>query len=197
MAVNVHDFEDKTLGKVVPYGVYDLSTNAAGSASASTRTRPSSRSTPSGPGLSASGASAIRRRPTADDHGRLRRLQRSARAAVESRVAEARRRDQPNDLGPPLSTRHLEVEQDRASPVLPHHAELARPAADQPACRRRSDRRDHDDKRPDGRQHTRPAPLRERQQGERTEMASLDIPGDPFHPEWNYTIAPRAPQHPT
>jgi len=26
--VNVHDFEDKTLGKVVPYGVYDVTTNS-------------------------------------------------------------------------------------------------------------------------------------------------------------------------
>jgi hypothetical protein len=26
--VNVHDFEDKKLGKVVPYGVYDVTTNA-------------------------------------------------------------------------------------------------------------------------------------------------------------------------
>jgi hypothetical protein len=26
-----------------------------------------------------------------------------------------------------------------------------------------------------------------------TEMASLDITGDPFHPEWNYTIQPRRP----
>ncbi len=29
------------------------------------------------------------------------------------------------------------------------------------------------------------------------EMACLNIEGDEFHPEWNYTIAPRAPQHPT
>ena len=29
------------------------------------------------------------------------------------------------------------------------------------------------------------------------EMACLNIQGDEFHPEWNYTIAPRAPQHPT
>jgi transposase len=28
-------------------------------------------------------------------------------------------------------------------------------------------------------------------------MACLNIQGDEFHPEWNYTIAPRAPQHPT
>jgi hypothetical protein len=26
--VNVHDFEDKKLGKVVPYGVYDMIANA-------------------------------------------------------------------------------------------------------------------------------------------------------------------------
>jgi hypothetical protein len=29
LRVNVHDFEDKELGKVVPYGVYDLTTNTA------------------------------------------------------------------------------------------------------------------------------------------------------------------------
>jgi len=29
------------------------------------------------------------------------------------------------------------------------------------------------------------------------EMARLNIQGDEFHPEWNYTIAPRASQHPT
>ena len=28
LRVNVHDFEDKKLGKVVPYGVYDMSANA-------------------------------------------------------------------------------------------------------------------------------------------------------------------------
>jgi hypothetical protein len=28
LRVNVHDFEDKTLGKVVPYGVYDIAANA-------------------------------------------------------------------------------------------------------------------------------------------------------------------------
>jgi hypothetical protein len=27
----------------------------------------------------------------------------------------------------------------------------------------------------------------------RAEMARLDITGDPFHPEWNYTIRPRQP----
>ena len=29
------------------------------------------------------------------------------------------------------------------------------------------------------------------------EMATLNIKGDAFHPEWNYTIAPRSPKPPT
>ena len=28
--VKVHDFPDKALGKVIPYGVYDVATNRAG-----------------------------------------------------------------------------------------------------------------------------------------------------------------------
>lgn len=30
----------------------------------------------------------------------------------------------------------------------------------------------------------------------KAEMAQLDMTGDPFHPEWNYTIRPRCPQKP-
>jgi hypothetical protein len=29
---------------------------------------------------------------------------------------------------------------------------------------------------------------------EDADMATLNIKGDAFHPEWNYTIAPREPQ---
>ena len=57
--VKVHDFEDKALGKVVPYGVYDIGANAAGSASASRAIRRSSRCSRSVPGSSALAASAI------------------------------------------------------------------------------------------------------------------------------------------
>src|SRR4051812_20069735 len=39
-------------------------------------------------------------------HGRLRRLQWSAGATVEARVAEAGRRDRPDDLSLPRSARH-------------------------------------------------------------------------------------------
>ena len=165
-AVNVHDFEDKTLGKVAPYGVYDPVDNRGWVSLGIDHD------------TAEFAVNAIRtwherigreryRGSDADDHGRLRRLQWSAGAAVESRAAEAGRRDRPDDLGLPLSARHLEVEQDRAPPVLPHHAELARPAAHQPCGRRRADRRDHDDKRADGGLRARPAALREGHQGER------------------------------
>jgi hypothetical protein len=29
------------------------------------------------------------------------------------------------------------------------------------------------------------------------EMAALNITGNAFHPEWNYTISPRSPEPPT
>lgn len=56
--VNVHDFEDKTLGKIVPYGVYDVT--RASSASASPATRQSLRCTRSARGSSAWAARVIR-----------------------------------------------------------------------------------------------------------------------------------------
>src|SRR3954454_1385983 len=59
----------------------------------------------------------------------------------------------------PLSTRNLEVEQDRASLVLPHHPDLARPSAHQPCGRRGSDCRDHDDERADSGLRAGPAAL--------------------------------------
>ena len=88
----------------------------------------------------------------------------------------------------PLSARHLEVEQDRAPPVLPHHAELARPAADQPVGSRRIDRSNHDQ---DGLKVRCELDTNIYQKGIKVsdaEMAALNIEGDAFHPEWNYTI---------
>ena len=60
--VNVHDFEDKELGKAVPYGVYELPPMPASSASASRATPPSSPSRRSAPGSGAWGGNAIPRR---------------------------------------------------------------------------------------------------------------------------------------
>ena len=60
--VNVHDFEDKKLGKVVPYGVYDVTANAAGVSVGITGTRPSSPCRRSAAGSSGWDGNAIRRR---------------------------------------------------------------------------------------------------------------------------------------
>jgi hypothetical protein len=99
----------------------------------------------------ARGARSLSTSQRADDHGRLRRLQRRARAAVEGRAAEACRCDAADAPRPPLSAGHVEMEPDRAPPVLPHHAELARPAADGSAGRGGADRCHHDQDRPQGR----------------------------------------------
>src|SRR3954451_16892187 len=80
-----------------------------------------------------------------------------ARAAGYGGIAAVAR--WPSDLGLPLSTRNLEVEHDRASLVLPHHPDLARPSAHQPCGRRGSDRRDHDDERADSGLRAGPAAL--------------------------------------
>lgn len=59
--VNVHDFEDKELGRVVPYGVYDVTANAGFEASAQRATRPNSRPRQSAAGAIARGAGAIQK----------------------------------------------------------------------------------------------------------------------------------------
>jgi len=170
--VNVHDFEDKELGKVVPYGVYDVTANAGFVSIGITSD------------TAAFAVQSIRcwlermgrqRYPKARklvpdlirDHGRLRRLERCARAAVEGRAAEARRRNRPCASCPPLSAGHVEVEQDRAPLVLPHHAELAWTATHRSCRRRRADRRHHDQSRIESRVRPRPAHLREGHQGQR------------------------------
>ena len=60
--VNVHDFVDKELGKVAPYGIYDWQPTPAGSASGSTMTPRLSRSTRSAAGMRRLAVSATRRR---------------------------------------------------------------------------------------------------------------------------------------
>src|ERR1019366_2497544 len=84
------------------------------------------------------------------------------------------------------------MEQDRASPVLSHHAELAWAAADQPNGDHRIDRGDDDETgltvrcELDENTYARGVKVSD------AEMAALYISGDAFHPEWNYTIAPRS-----
>src|SRR5208337_3211230 len=100
--VKVHDFEDKKLGKVAPYGVYDIAADAGwvslhhlrhGRVRRCLYWHLARKDRPS----------ALSEGRRADDHGRLRRLERLSCAALESGVAETRGRDRPHDQGPALS----------------------------------------------------------------------------------------------
>ena len=84
------------------------------------------------------------------------------------------------------------AEQDRAPHVPSHSADVARPTADGQIGRRRID----------WATTTKTGLKVECALDERTyekgikisdaEMATLDIKGEAFHPEWNYTIRPRS-----
>jgi hypothetical protein len=150
LRVNVHDFEDKTLGKVAPYGVDDVTANEGSVSLGITSDTAEFAVASIRCWAGAHGAPALSRRNGVDDHRRLRRFERGAGSAVESPIAGAGRRDGTDAPRPPLSARDVEMEQDQASPVLSHHTELARSSVDgSPRCRR-ADRRDDDENRPDG-----------------------------------------------
>ena len=166
--VNVHDFEDKKLGKVVPYGVYDVAANAGFVSVGITSDTAEFAVQSIRCWLERMGRQRYPNAQRVDDHGGLRRLERRACAPLEARTAKARRRDRPRDPRPPLSARHIEMEQDRAPAVLPHHAELARPAAHRSPCRRRTDRRDNDQDRSESRERPRHAQLPERHKGQQS-----------------------------
>ena len=139
--VRVHDFVDPELGKVAPYGVYDVAANqgwvsvgidhdTAEFAVESIR-RWWKRN---GPSALSAGA------PPADYSGRRRQQWLAGFACGKSAIAEARRRTGLDDPGLPPPAGHQQVEQDRTSHVLPHHQELARPPPGQPRGRGQSDR---------------------------------------------------------
>src|SRR4029077_19229256 len=76
--------------------------------------------------------------------------------------------DPPRDPRPPLSARHIEVEQDRAPAVLPYHAKLARPAAHGSLGRGRIDRGNNDQDRSQGRKRARYPHLQQGHQGNKS-----------------------------
>jgi DDE family transposase len=130
--VNTHDFLDRAgPGKAIPYGIYDIARNTgwvnvgcdhdtAAFAVASIR-----RWWHGGPRHSSRGGQAV-------DHCRRGRLQRLPHPRLEGRVGCAGGRDRTVDHRVPHAARHVEMEQDRAPSVLPHHHELAWTAPDQP-----------------------------------------------------------------
>src|SRR6266700_2281293 len=141
--VNVHDFEDKKLGKVVPYGVYDVTADA-GFVSV---------------GITSDTAefAVASIRCWHDRMGRARYPK-----ARELTITA----DCGGSNGARVRLRHVEVEQDRAPAVLPHHAELARQAARKSPCRGRVDRCNDDQNRFESRKRARYAQLPEGHPGQ-------------------------------
>ncbi len=148
--VNVHDFPDKKLGKAIPYGVYDLASNegwvsvgidhdtaqfAAASILRWWREMGSQRF-----------PRATELMITADGGGSNSSRNRLWKVAA----AGSGERTGPGACGVPFPAWNQQVEQDRTSPVLLHHQELARPSADQLRGDRESDREHHDEDRADG-----------------------------------------------
>ena len=165
--VKVHDFEDKELGKVTPYGVYDVGANAGWVSVGITSDTAEFAVASIRQWLNRMGR---KRHPDAREltiTADLRRLEWCTRQAVEDRAAEVRRRDRARAQPPPLSAGHIEVEPDRAPPVLPHHADLARPAAYGSHGCRRDDRSDDNQGRTQNRERAGHARLRKGHQGQR------------------------------
>ena len=188
--VRVHDFKIPELGKVAPYGVYDIAANhgwvSVGVDADTGRLRCREH-----PALVVQAwPGALSRCHVPDDHRRLRRQQRRAGQAVEARIAALRQRDRPEGDRGSSAARHQQMEPDRAPPVRLHHHELARQAAGQPPGDRPADRLDHDRNRPQGllRIDANLYPKGIKVSDE--EMPAINITRDEFHGEWNYTISP-------
>ena len=147
--VNDHDFPDAELGKAIPYGVYDLASNT-GWVNVGTDHDTAQFAVES-----------IRR--WWNDAGRAaypraRRLLITADAggsngirtrAWKTELAALAAGDRAGDHRVPLPARHLQVEQNRAPDVLPHHHELAGQAPDQPRGHRAGHRCHHHPRRAD------------------------------------------------
>ena len=144
---NVHDFMDKELGKAIPYGVYDVSTNT-GWVSVGTDHDTSAFAVAT---LRRWWDTIGRRRyPHADRPlicRRRRRLQRLPGPRLQGRAGRARRPDRAGHHRLPPAPGHQQMEQNRTPAVLPDHHELARTTTEEPPDDRRPDRQHHNDDR--------------------------------------------------
>ena len=130
--MRVHDFLDKTLGKAIPYGVYDMTNNqgwvSVGIDHDTARFAVDSIRRWWGE----MGQDALSRGHGAADHRRRRGQQRYRDAAVEGGTAALGGRTRADGHRLPFPAGHQQMEQDRAPAVLPHHPELAWQAAGEP-----------------------------------------------------------------
>jgi hypothetical protein len=152
--VRVHDFVIPELGRAVPYGVYDIAGNAGWVSVGIDHD------------TAAFAANAIRswwklmgreRYPNAG--GLLITADGGGSNGSRVRLWKIELQKLADELGVPitvsLAPRHQQVEQDRASPVLVHHRQLARQTAHQPSGHRPIDRRNDNEDRSEGSLRTR------------------------------------------
>ena len=130
--VLVHDFMDKELGKAIPYGVYDLTENQGWVSVGIDHDTARFAARSDSPMVEEDGIEAPSQCERTADHGRRRREQRQPLPSVEGGVAGFGQSSGDADSRLSFPARHQQMEQDRASDVLPHHPELAWPPAGQP-----------------------------------------------------------------
>src|SRR5712672_4202367 len=160
--VRVHDFEIKGLGKVAPYGVYDIAANK-GWVNVGNRCRHRRICRREHPPLVATARQrALSRGSTPHHHGRLWRQQRRPRPPLETRTSTLCRRDRPRRNRRPPAARYQQVEPHRAPPLCLHLPELAWQATGQPPSHDPTDRRHYHQYRPHRHLRHRPQPLPER-----------------------------------
>ena len=146
--VRVHDFALPELGKVAPYGVYDIAANTGWvnlgitSDTAAFAVESIRRWWHELGQARYSGAERLL--ITADCGG-----SNGAGAALENRTADARRSNRTVDHGGAPATVHEQVEPHRASAIRVHHPELARQAPAHPSGHRPTNRQHHHANRPD------------------------------------------------
>ena len=145
--VRVHDFKDKQLGKAIPYGVYDLA-NDEGWVNVGIDHDTAQFAVASIQGWWEHLGKAPPRCQRADDHRRLRRLERQPHQAVEDRAAENspttpafRSRCATSRPGPASGTKS-------STAYSASSAELARQTTDLTRGDHQPDQRDHQHHRP-------------------------------------------------
>ena len=190
LRVNVHDFEDKDLGKVALYGVYDVTANTGFVSVGITSDTAEFAVDPSHVAC-AHGPRTLSGHERTDDHGRLRRLEWRARASVEARLQKLA--DETNLMlsvhhYPPGTSKWNRIEHRLFCHITQNWR--GRPLTDRIAVVELI-----------GATTTKAGLKVECALDERTyekgikvpdaEMDALDLTGDAFHPEWNYTIKPR------
>ena len=150
--MNVHDFEDKELGKVGPYGVYDVTANAGFVSLGITSDTAEFAVEAIRTLAQANGPLALPEGARTDDHRRLRRLQRRARDGCgrSSCRSSPTRPDLTLQVHhyPPGTSKWNKIEHRLFCHITQNWR--ARPLTDRVA-RRRIDRRHHDENRSQGR----------------------------------------------